>query len=111
MATSKARFLVSRTRETIGPGEEEGSEGYVFQDHPMSLEEAIAELETCAMLSSHPIRSASDLSGREWASSAPEEDYRTGAESSESVFLRSITGKPLEPHTLFRVLRLADLVS
>lgn len=114
MATDKPRFLVSRTYDIVTPESarigDHAESGYEFEDTPMSLAEAIAELRDCSELSSAPIRSPRDLAGHEWASTEPYQDPCNGSDRTESVHIRGLR-HTLTPDQLFRLFRLAGLIA
>jgi hypothetical protein len=113
MATEKPRFVVSRyyeivTEESARDGEA-AERGEVFTDSPMSLEDTVRELSDCYELSSWPVRKPEDMTGYEWASTEPTQDYHDGSYRSESVHVERL-GRPATGAELFRVFKLAGLI-
>jgi|ERR1035437_6600582 hypothetical protein len=103
------QFTVSKTYEIItyesaeiGDAEERG---YVFEDEILDLRELIKELECCLELSD------SHISDRTWAiNHEAGHDYRTGDQTSESIFISKVNGKPVTAHQLKRLYKVAGLV-
>jgi hypothetical protein len=72
---SPVKIRLSRTYQIVTP--ESAESGYCFEDVQYTLREAIA------LLYSHPIPSSDGVP--RWASSHPQIDYRTGAQTIYSV--------------------------
>lgn len=84
--------------------------GFVRERELVDVREAITELSRCSELSSGSVRGPQHLSGHEWASTEPDQDYQTGEYYSESVHIARADGSDLAPRALFRLFRAAGLV-
>ena len=108
-------FSVSKTySETTPESASEGdfsNTGFVYKDQSFTLRELIRELEDCSELSSWPVKTPADCHRGIWASTESHITcYRTGTETSESIHIESVNGKPIRPAQLFRLFKLAKLV-
>ena len=56
-----------------------------------------------------PVKSPNDLSGHEWATVDTGQNWRNGEYGRESIFLYHTNGKPLKPHQLYRVWKIAGI--
>lgn len=111
MASDKNRFLVSAAfaepKDKTAQNGDFSYHGYVFQDVPMTLRDAVRELRRCTELSRHPINAQDSMAT--WAETEWEMDYRSGVHRSESVHVKSIDGSDLSGQNMVRLYRLAGL--
>ena len=63
----------------------------------------------CAEPSKWPVRSADRLSGHEWVTVYTGQNYHNGEYWRENIFLYHTNGKPLKPHQLYRVWKIAGI--
>lgn len=63
----------------------------------------------CAEPSTYPVKSPNVLSGREWATVDTGQNWRNGEYGREHVYLYHTNGKPLKPHQLYRVWKIAEI--
>jgi hypothetical protein len=113
MASDKPRFLVSQTYSIVTPRSAEiGDFAEIGCDYhqPMSLEETVKELRRCCQTSCWPVR-RNNMTGHEWASTEPTEDYQTGNTREESIHIARPDGSPLDGRNLYRLWKLAGLIA
>jgi hypothetical protein len=105
--TDKHRFLVSRTFSLVTPESardgDEAESGFVFDCQPMSLDEAVRELEGCVELSD------SRTGPGTWAIGEPEIDYSDSSHVTESVQFLDMQGNRPTVATMRRLFKLAGL--
>ena len=94
---TRVRFLIARTFDRYGPGEDETESGYEYEDTPVTLEEAMREIRETAPFDS--VEESSDLLRLYGADARIE--YRTGVATRSVLHIRG------EPRALRR---LADLI-
>lgn len=82
--------------------------GFIREDEPVTVKDAIGALRECCEPSSSPIRPET-VTGYEWASTEAQQDYRTGEYESRSIHVKRADGTRLSGRQLFRLFRAAGL--